>query len=255
MTTTNSNIEAELLCGIRPLLEAIEAGKEIDKIYIQKNLKGNLFKELWGEIKTHKLAYTVVPKSRLDKFTRKNHQGVVATLSVVQSVDLKEIVQATFEKGEDPLIVILDRVSDVRNLGAIARTADAVGAHALVTTLRNSAAFNLDAMKASAGALHHLPVCKESNLNETVTWLQMSGIRVIACSEKTNALHYQSDLKGPLAIIMGSEDKGVAPERLKASDAVIKLPMLGKVGSLNVSVAAGAVLYEVNRQRNLSELQ
>lgn len=248
---TNSNTETDLLCGIRPLLEAIEAGKEIDKIYIQKNLQGALFKELWGTIKKEKLPYTVVPKARLDKFTRKNHQGVIATLSVVQSVDLKEIVQATFEKGEDPLIVILDRVSDVRNLGAIARTADATGAHALVTTMRNSAALNLDAMKASAGALHHLPVCKESNLNETVTWLQMSGIRVVSCSEKTDQVCHDTDLKGPLALIMGSEDKGVAPERLKASDEVVKLPMLGQVGSLNVSVAAGAVLYEIIRQRNL----
>lgn len=249
---TNSNTDkAELLCGIRPLLEAIEAGKEIDKIYIQKNLQGALFKELWGTIKEEKLPYTVVPKSRLDKFTRKNHQGVIATLSVVQSVDLKEIVQATFEKGEDPLIVILDRVSDVRNLGAIARTADATGAHALVTTIRNSAALNLDAMKASAGALNHLPICKESNLNDTVTWLQMSGIRVVSCSEKTEQVCHDTNLTGPLALIMGSEDKGVAPERLKASDEVVKLPMLGKVGSLNVSVAAGAVLYEIIRQRNL----
>lgn len=248
---TNSNTEAEHLCGIRPLLEAIEAGKEIDKIYIQKNLKGELFKELWGILKEQKLPFTVVPKSRLDKFTRKNHQGVVATLSVVQSVDLKEIIQRTFEKGEDPLVVILDRVSDVRNLGAIARTADAVGAHALVTTLRNSAALNMDAMKASAGALNHLPICKESNLNETLTWLQMSGIRVVSCSEKTEKLAYDAKLTGPLALIMGSEDKGVAPERLKASDEVVKLPMLGKVGSLNVSVAAGAMLYEIIRQKSL----
>jgi len=251
MHKTNSNNEAEILCGIRPLLEAIEAGTEIDKIYIQQNLQGQLFKELWDILKTSKLPYAVVPKSRLDKFTRKNHQGVVAHISAVTSVDLKEVVQSTFEKGEDPLIVILDRVSDVRNFGAIARTADAVGAHAIVATTKNSALVNLDAMKASAGALNHLPLCKESNLNETVTWLQMSGIRVVACSEKTQTNSFDSDLTGPLAIIMGSEDKGVAPERLKAADLVVKLPMLGKVGSLNVSVAAGAVLYEVVRQRSL----
>jgi len=251
MHKTNSNNEAEILCGIRPLLEAIEAGTEIDKIYIQQNLQGQLFKELWDILKTSKLPYAVVPKSRLDKFTRKNHQGVVAHISAVTSVDLKEVVQSTFEKGEDPLIVILDRVSDVRNFGAIARTADAVGAHAIVATTKNSASVNLDAMKASAGALNHLPLCKESNLNETVTWLQMSGIRVVACSEKTQTNSFDSDLTGPLAIIMGSEDKGVAPERLKAADLVVKLPMLGKVGSLNVSVAAGAVLYEVVRQRSL----
>jgi 23S rRNA (guanosine2251-2'-O)-methyltransferase len=253
MHKTNSNNEAEILCGIRPLLEAIEAGTEIDKIYLQQNLQGQLFKELWDILKTSKLPYAVVPKSRLDKFTRKNHQGVVAHISAVTSVDLKEVVQSTFEKGEDPLIVILDRVSDVRNFGAIARTADAVGAHAIVATTKNSASVNLDAMKASAGALNHLPLCKESNLNETVTWLQMSGIRVVACSEKTQTNSFDSDLTGPLAIIMGSEDKGIAPERLKAADLVVKLPMLGKVGSLNVSVAAGAVLYEVVRQRNLMD--
>tara|TARA_R110001592_G_scaffold138225_1_gene356993 strand:+ start:113447 stop:114208 length:762 start_codon:yes stop_codon:yes gene_type:complete len=253
MHKTNSNNEAEILCGIRPLLEAIEAGTEIDKIYLQQNLQGQLFKELWDILKTSKLPYAVVPKSRLDKFTRKNHQGVVAHISAVTSVDLKEVVQSTFEKGEDPLIVILDRVSDVRNFGAIARTADAVGAHAIVATTKNSASVNLDAMKASAGALNHLPLCKESNLNETVTWLQMSGIRVVACSEKTQTNSFDSDLTGPLAIIMGSEDKGIAPERLKAADLVVKLPMLGKVGSLNVSVAAGAVLYEVVRQRSLMD--
>ncbi|PTM04602.1 MAG: 23S rRNA (guanosine(2251)-2'-O)-methyltransferase RlmB [Bacteroidetes bacterium] len=253
MHKTNSNNEAEILCGIRPLLEAIEAGTEIDKIYLQQNLQGQLFKELWDILKTSKLPYAVVPKSRLDKFTRKNHQGVVAHISAVTSVDLKEVVQSTFEKGEDPLIVILDRVSDVRNFGAIARTADAVGAHAIVATTKNSASVNLDAMKASAGALNHLPLCKESNLNETVTWLQMSGIRVVACSEKTQTNSFDSDLTGPLAIIMGSEDKGIAPERLKAADLVVKLPMLGKVGSLNVSVAAGAVLYEVVRQRSLEK--
>jgi 23S rRNA (guanosine2251-2'-O)-methyltransferase len=253
MHKTNSNNEAEILCGIRPLLEAIEAGTEIDKIYLQQNLQGQLFKELWDILKTSKLPYAVVPKSRLDKFTRKNHQGVVAHISAVTSVDLKEVVQSTFEKGEDPLIVILDRVSDVRNFGAIARTADAVGAHAIVATTKNSASVNLDAMKASAGALNHLPLCKESNLNETITWLQMSGIRVVACSEKTQTNSFDSDLTGPLAIIMGSEDKGIAPERLKAADLVVKLPMLGKVGSLNVSVAAGAVLYEVVRQRNLMD--
>jgi 23S rRNA (guanosine2251-2'-O)-methyltransferase len=152
------------------------------------------------------------------------------------------------------LIVILDRVSDVRNFGAIARSAEAAGAHAIVATTKNSASVNLDAMKASAGALNHLPLCKESNLNETITWLQMSGIRVIACSEKTTRLSFESDLSGPLAIIMGSEDKGIAPERIKASDLVVKLPMLGKVGSLNVSVAAGAVLYEVVRQRSLKTI-
>lgn len=250
MNKTNSNTEAEILFGTRPLLEAIEAGKEIDKIYLQKNLQGQIFRELWESIKEHKLPHTVVPKSRLDKFTRANHQGVVATLSAVQSQPLMDIVQSVFESGEDPLIMILDRVSDVRNFGAIARSAEAAGAHAIVITARHSAAVNQDAMKTSAGALQHLPLCREQNLNETLEILAQSGLRIIGCSEKTEKLVYDCDLRGPLALVMGSEDKGLAPERRKLCHEVVKLPMLGKVGSLNVSVAAGAILYEAIRQRH-----
>lgn len=249
MNKTNSNSETKTLIGIRPLLEAIEAGKEIDKIYLQKNLQGQLFKVLWHTLKENNLPYVVVPKSRLDKITRQNHQGVVAQLSAVSSVDLREVIQATFESGQDPLIVILDRVSDVRNFGAIARTAEAAGAHAIVIGTKNAAAVNEDALKTSAGALYHLPLCKEANLNQTLEDLKLSGLRVVGCSEKTEKSIFETDLSGPLAIVMGSEDKGIAPERIKRCDAIAKIPMLGKVGSLNVSVAAGTIIYEAVRQR------
>jgi len=255
MNKTNSSTTPGTLFGIRSLIEAIEAGREIDKIYLQKNLQGALFKELWHYIKEYKLPYAIVPASRIQQHAQRhqNHQGVVAFVSAVPTVSLEEVVQQTFEKGEDPLIVLLDRVSDVRNFGAIARTAEAAGAHALVITTKNSAAVNEDALKTSAGALQHLALCKSSNLNETITWLKMSGLKVYGASEKAGQLHYHQIYEGPVALILGSEDKGIAPERLKLCDALIKLPMLGKVGSLNVSVAAGALLYEIVRQRSLGK--
>lgn len=246
------NTETDLLIGIRPLIEAIEAGRTIDKIYLQKNLKGQLFTELWGHLKAHHLPYVVVPKARLDKFTKKNHQGVVTQLSAVPFQNLPEIVQAAYEKGEDPFLLVLDRVSDVRNFGAMARTAEAAGMHAIIIGQKNSAAVNADAMKTSAGALQHLPVCRESNLNDTLDQLRLQGIKTVGCTEKASLLSHQCALSGPLAIIMGAEDKGLARERQDRCDHLIKLPMLGKVGSLNVSVAAGAVIYEALRQKSLS---
>lgn len=252
MSKINTSTTPDILFGIRPLIEAIEAGREIDKIYLQKNLQGGLFKELWHYIKEYRLPYAVVPVSKIQQYTTKNHQGVIAFVSAVPTVSLEEVVQSTFEKGEDPLIVVLDRVSDVRNFGAIARTALSAGAHALVITVKNSAAVNEDALKTSAGALQHLPLCKSHNLNDTLSWLKMSGLKVFGATEKATQYHYQADLKGPVVIVLGSEDKGIAPERQKLCDGLIKLPMFGPVGSLNVSVAAGAVLYEVVRQRDVA---
>jgi 23S rRNA (guanosine2251-2'-O)-methyltransferase len=247
--TNNSNTEIGILIGIRPLIEAIEAHRDIDKIYLQQNLKSQLFKELWGYIKDYNLPYTVVPKSRLDKFTRANHQGVITHLSAVAFQKVDEVVQGAYEKGEDPFLVVLDRVSDVRNFGAIARTAEAAGAHGIIIGQKNSAAVNEDAMKTSAGALHHIALCRENNLNETLAWLANSGVKIIGCTEKAEKVAFEADLSGPLAIVMGSEDKGIAPERQKLCNQLVKLPMRGKVGSLNVSVAAGVIMYEALRQR------
>lgn len=240
---------SELLIGTRPLIEAIEAGKTIDKVFIQKGLKGDTSKELWNLIRTHSITYSQVPVEKLNRITRKNHQGVVAFTSAVVFQNLGEIVTRIYEQGETPLILILDRLTDVRNFGAICRTAECTGVHAVVIPSRGSAPVNYDALKTSAGALHHLAICKEDNLKESIRFLQESGLSVFAVSEKAEKLVFQTNLHGPTALIMGSEEDGVSPEYIKLSNGALKLPMFGKIGSLNVSVAAGAVLYDAVRQR------
>lgn len=230
-------------------MEALEAGKQLDKIMIQKGLKSQTFQELWPLIKEHDVPFQYVPPEKLNRITRKNHQGVVAFAAAVSFQNLPEIITRCYERGEDPLILMLDRVTDVRNFGAISRTAECLGVHAIVVPTRNSAPVNFDALKTSAGALNHIPVAREKNLKETIDYLKQSGIRVAGCSEKAEVNSYEADLKGPLCIIMGSEENGISPEYLKLCDLKVKLPMMGKISSLNVSVATGAVLYEVARQR------
>lgn len=240
----------DLLIGTRPLIEAIQAGKQIDKVLIQKGLKGSTFQELFPLLKEHDIQQQSVPIEKLNRITKKNHQGVIAFVSPVDFVSVEEVVARTYEAGEDPLLMILDRVTDVRNFGAIARTAECTGVQGIIVPTRGSAPVNFDALKTSAGALNHISICKEDNLKETINYLKNSGLTVVACSEKGQDTAYQVDLKGPLAIIMGSEENGVSPEYLKLCDKVVQLPMKGKIGSLNVSVAAGALLFEVLRQNN-----
>ena len=252
MNNSKANTGKDLLIGTRPVLEAIEAGKEIDTILIQKGLKSQTFQELWPVILKHKTPYKHVPIEKLNRITRKNHQGVIAFTSSVTFSNIEEIVARCFENGEDPLILMLDRVTDVRNFGAICRTAECTGVHAVVVPTRGSAPVNFDALKTSAGALNHIAVCREEKLKETITFLKNSGLKMIACTEKTDDLLYDTDLSGPACIIMGSEEDGVSPAYLEMCTASVKLPMKGKIGSLNVSVAAGALLYEVVRQRGNS---
>lgn len=240
----------DLLIGTRPLIEAIESGKQIDKVLIQKGLKGSTFQELFPLLKQHNIQQQTVPIEKLNRITKKNHQGVIAFVSPVDFVSVEEVVARAYESGKDPLLLILDRVTDVRNFGAIARTAECVGAHGIIVPTRGSAPVNFDALKTSAGALNHISVSKEDNLKDTLTFLKNSGLMIVACSEKGNELPYNTDLKGPLAIVMGSEENGVSPEYLKLCDKVVQLPMKGKIGSLNVSVAAGALLFEVIRQND-----
>ncbi len=247
--TKGSAPSNELLIGTRPVIEAIEAGKTIDKVFIQKGLKGEVFKELWELIRAHRITYSSVPAEKLNRITRKNHQGVVAFTSAVVFQNLGEIVTRIYERGETPLVLLLDRITDVRNFGAICRTAECIGVHAVVIPSRGSAPVNYDALKTSAGALHHLAVCREANLKESISFLQQSGLKVFAVSEKAESLVYDTSLHGPIALIMGSEEDGVSPEYLKMCDGAVKLPMYGKIGSLNVSVATGAVLYDIVRQR------
>ncbi|WP_417603059.1 23S rRNA (guanosine(2251)-2'-O)-methyltransferase RlmB [Owenweeksia hongkongensis] len=249
MNNSKANTGNGLLIGTRPILEALESGKEMDKIMIQKGLKSPTFQELWHVIKKYDAPFQYVPIEKLNRITRKNHQGVIAFTAAVEFQNIEEVIARCYENGEDPLILLLDRVTDVRNFGAISRTAECTGVHGIVIPTRNSAPVNFDALKTSAGALSHIPVCREMNLKETIKFLKESGLKVVGCTEKTETLLYDADLSGPTCIIMGSEEDGISPEYLKLCDATVKLPMFGKIGSLNVSVATGALLYEVIRQR------
>ena len=239
--------------GSRAVIEAIDAGKEIEKILIQNNLKNELLQELYRKIKSHKIPFVKVPIAKLNRLTRKNHQGVVSYLSPIHFHSLDHIIEETYSSGKDPLFVILDRITDVRNLGAISRTMECAGANALIIQTRGNALIGGDAMKTSSGALNLLPVCRAENLKSTISFLKASGIKVIGCTEKTESLIYESFLDGPLALILGSEEDGISKEYLKLCDKLVKIPMKGKIESLNVSVSAGVVLYEILRQRNYKE--
>lgn len=235
--------------GLRPIIEAITAGQEIDTLFIQKGLKGDIFPELWELVKKHRVNYKHVPVEKLNRLTRKNHQGVFAFVSPITFHRTENVIPQLFEEGKVPLFLILDRVTDVRNFGAIVRSAECSGVHAIIVPERGSAAINGDAMKTSAGALSSVPICREFNLKATIDFLKNSGIQVVACTEKTEDLIYATDYTIPTAIIMGSEEDGISEEYLKLCTRKTKIPMMGNIGSLNVSVSAGVILYEAVRQR------
>jgi len=239
----------QMIFGIRPVLEALEAGREIDRIIIQKGLRGDLFRELFEKVRVLEVPVQTVPPDRLNRITRKNHQGVIAFLSQLSYHKLEQVIPLAFEKGKVPMVLVLDHITDVRNFGAIARTAECAGVDAIVIPARGAAAINEDAMKTSAGALHIIPVCRVNRLEDAVGFLKDSGLKVVAASEKAATDYDMEDLSVPLAIIMGSEDRGVAPGLLKVCDSLLGIPQLGEIGSLNVSVAAGIFLFEALRQR------
>lgn len=241
--------EKDMIFGTRAVMEAIRASKEIESLLIQKDLQNELIQELKETAAEHGVPYVRVPAEKLDRITRKNHQGVVCFLSPIIYASLDNVVNNAFAEGRMPLLVLLDRVTDVRNFGAIARTAECMGADALVIPSRGSAQINSDAMKTSAGALNFIPVCREANLKETIRYLQESGILVIACSEKAEKNSWDVSLQGPVALLMGSEENGISPEYMKLADSGIKIPLQGQIASLNVSIATAMCLYEVARQR------
>lgn len=248
-TTRRAPRADNMIFGTRSVIEAIRAGKEIDKIFIQKGLQNDLIAELNLEMKNHHLAPARVPVEKLDRLSKKNHQGVIAFLSEIEFKSLDNVISEAFAKGENPFILVLDRITDVRNFGAVARSAECAGAHAIVIPARGAAAVNSDAVKTSAGALHHIPVCRENSLKFVIKVLKESGVRVIACTEKTEQNLFKTDLTGPVAILMGSEEDGISPELLEMADEKAKIPMFGKIESLNISVAASICLYECVRQR------
>lgn len=239
----------EMIFGIRPLMEAIDAGKEIEKVLIQKGLRGDLFKDLLKLLKERDVPSQFVPMEKLNRLSRKNHQGVISFVSPIAFFRIEDILPTVYENGEDPFFLIIDRVTDVRNFGAILRTAEAAGIHAVIIPSRNTAQLNSGTIKSSAGAIYKIPVCRSENLKVTINYLKGSGVRIIAATEKASESIYESSMLGPLAVIMGSEGEGVSGEYLKQSDAHFSIPMMGEIGSLNVSVATGIVLFEAVRQK------
>ncbi len=230
-------------------MEAVEAGREIDKVLIRKDLSGPLASELLGVLRARKVVTQRVPEERINRITRKNHQGVVAYLSAVSYHSLNHIVPELYEEGITPFIVVLDGITDVRNFGAIARTCECAGVNALVIPERGSVSVGADAVKTSAGALMSLPVCRERNLSGAVRFLKDCGYTIVAATEKSDLNYTKGDYSGPVAIVMGAEDTGISPEILRQCDMPVSIPQFGNIQSLNVSVAAGVMIYEVVRQR------
>ncbi|PIQ47318.1 MAG: 23S rRNA (guanosine(2251)-2'-O)-methyltransferase RlmB [Cytophagales bacterium CG12_big_fil_rev_8_21_14_0_65_40_12] len=246
----NTTPSEDFIYGSRAIIEAIHAGKEIDKLLLQKDVRNDLTTELLEAARDFNIPIQKVPIEKLNRITRKNHQGSIAFISSVVYASLDNIISEAYRKAEVPLLIVLDRITDVRNFGAIARTAECVGAHGIVIPSRGSAQVGSDAMKTSAGALNYIPVCRADNLKTTLREIKDNGITIIACTEKATDMVYTQDLTVPVALLMGSEEDGISPEYMKFADHLCKLPIIGKIESLNVSVATSVILYEAIRQRN-----
>ena len=239
----------QMVFGIRAIIEAIKSGKEIESLYLQRGLTGGIILELRTLINEQEIGFQLVPIEKLNRLTTKNHQGAVAFISPISYDKIENIIPGIYERGEVPLILILDGITDVRNFGAIARTAECAGVHALIVPAKGSAQINPDAIKTSVGALYKIPVCRHDSLFKTAKFLQESGLQLIACTEKTDDYLYQPDYTAPTAIVMGSEESGISVDLIRISDHLAKIPMYGEIESLNVSVSAGILLYEAVRQR------
>lgn len=241
---------SDYIFGIRAVIEAIEAGKSIDKVLLRKDLSGDLARELFAKIKEYGILTQRVPVEKLNRITMKNHQGVIALISPVTYHNLDNLLPALFEEGKNPFLLVLDGITDTRNFGAIGRTADCAGVNGIVIPERNSVSVTPDAVKTSAGGLFYVPVCRQRDLVSAVRMLKDSGVKVVAASEKASRVYSSIDFTVPVAIVMGSEDTGISDEVLRICDELAAIPMLGNIGSLNVSVAAGVMAYEVVRQRS-----
>jgi 23S rRNA (guanosine2251-2'-O)-methyltransferase len=244
------NNKEDLIFGIHACIEALRSGKEINKVMIMRGLRSELLPKLNATLREKNIEPQYVPIEKLNKLGNRNHQGVIAFISPVEYEKIEEVLPIVFENGRVPLVMILDRVTDVRNFGAIARSAECMGVDALIIPEKGGALITSDAMKTSAGALMKIPVCRRHNLKNVIDFLKESGLQVVGCTEKTNDLLYQVDLTSPTCIIMGNEEEGISPEYLKRCTHKAKIPMSGSIESLNVSVSAGIVLYEVLRQRS-----
>lgn len=237
--------------GIRPIIEALLAGKSLDKLFLQQDLKSDQSKELLDLAKNLSVSIVKAPKEKLNKLCRGNHQGAVAFTSPIEFGLIDEMVQGVYEQSQTPFFLMLDKVSDVRNFGSIARSALSAGCHAIIIPHKGSSAINEDAVKTSAGALYHLPVCKVHSLGDTIKMMSASGIATVSCTEKADNTIYTKDFNRPINLLFGNEGVGIEPHLLRMASEEAQIPMYGKVGSLNVAVAAGITLFEVARQRHM----
>jgi len=240
--------EQNIVFGVHPAIEAIESGKEIEKVFLKKGVNSEALNGIKRTLKGRRIPFQEVPQEKLNRLTRKNHQGVIVLLSPIEYANIEEVVRQIFEKGEIPLILVLDRVSDVGNFGAICRSAECAGVHAILIPTKGSAQINSFAVKSSAGAIFKIPICRTGHILSEVRLLAESGLRLIACSEKGDSTIHNSNLTGPVAMIMGSEEDGIGDGLLDLATEHVSIPMAGATGSLNVSVATGVVLFERLRQ-------
>ena len=239
----------DLVCGVWPVIEALRAGRNIERLLVRREAGGDGIREIRQLAMDRGIPWQPVPVEKLDRLTRAEHQGVIAFISQVEEQDLDEVLTMAYERGETPLIVALDCVTDVRNMGAIARSAECFGAHALLVPKQGTARLGPDAVKSSAGALLRKPVCRVTRLTDALKRAREHGLRIVACTEKGATFLDAADLKGPLVLVMGSEDEGISDSVLRIADDLVKIPMAGAIGSLNVSVATGIALHAVLRQR------
>jgi len=243
---TPSIPKADMVFGVQSVMETLRSGKEIERLLIQKD---QVFPELQKLAVELQIPLAKVPIEKLNRITRKNHQGVICFVSPIRYVPVHNVLTQVFEEGQTPLFLMLDRVTDVRNFGAIARTAECAGAQALLVPFKGGAQVNSDAMKTSSGALNYLPVSREGSILDTLHYLRDSGLQVVACTEKGEDNLYDIDFTVPTVVIMGSEEDGISEQLLKLSDHKVRIPLLGQVESLNVSAATAVVMYEAVRQR------
>lgn len=241
--------KTQFIYGVHAVLEAIDAGKDIDKILLSKTLNPETAQTIIEQARQLRVPVQRVPVQKIDRITRRNHQGVLAMMAAVTYYRVEDLVPQMFDEGENPFIVVLDGVTDVRNFGAVARTCECAGVSAIVIPDRESVSVNADAVKTSAGALNYLPVCREHNLVSAVKLLRDSGFRIVGTSDKSSLTYTQGEYTGPVAIVLGAEDKGISPEIMKLCDTQVTIPEFGHINSLNVSVAGGIMIYEVVRQR------
>ncbi|MFW5761361.1 MAG: 23S rRNA (guanosine(2251)-2'-O)-methyltransferase RlmB [Cyclobacteriaceae bacterium] len=244
-------MKKEFVFGLHPVMEAIKSGQEIDKILVQKQVNEQL-KEVLQQAHLHQVPIQKVPPEKLKRVTGKNHQGIIALMSAISFASLDHVIQSAYQQARDPFLLICDHITDVRNLGAIARSAECAGVDALVLPATGSAQINSDAIKTSAGALNHLPVCRDRTLKSAAEFIQNNGVSLVAVTEKAQQSIFDLDLAGPVCLVVGSEEKGIDPELINMAAKKCHIPMQGKIGSLNVSVAAAIVLYQVVRQRLIS---